>query len=72
MEAVQYPDIENHRGMHQFFANEIALLRAAYAAGETMRVKGIVQLLRDWFVYHIFHEDQKYGDYLERSRGRAA
>ncbi|HEY6874135.1 MAG TPA: bacteriohemerythrin [Geobacteraceae bacterium] len=72
MEEMRYPDLERHRAMHHFFAKEIALLRSAYASGEVPRAKSIVQLLRDWFVYHIYNEDQKYGDILEGVRVRAA
>ncbi len=72
MEALHYPEMESHRAMHQFFAKEIALLRSAYASGQMPRAHCIVQLLRDWFVYHIFNEDRKYGIVLEEARSRAA
>ena len=64
MESLCYPALEIHRAMHRFFAAEAALLRSMHASGQQVRVLNIVQFLRDWFVYHIFNEDRKYGEYL--------
>ena len=72
MEAIRYPDIENHRAIHKFFADEIALLRLAYATGHWVRVQSIAQFLRDWFVHHIFSEDLRYGVFIGETRARAA
>ncbi len=72
MEAVHYPATEMHRAMHRFFASEAALLRTMHAAGQTVRVRRIVQFLRDWLVYHIFNEDRKYGEYLVEVHAAAA
>src|SRR6266567_727158 len=62
MESIRYPDMENHRAIHKFFADEIALMRLAHATGHSVRVQSIAQFLRDWFVHHIFSEDLKYGE----------
>jgi len=67
MEAIRYPDMENHRAIHKFFADEIALLRLAYATGHWVRVQSIAQFLRDWFVHHIFSEDLKYGVFIDEA-----
>jgi hemerythrin len=72
MEAIQYPDRENHRAIHKFFADEIALLRLAYATGHLVRVQSIAQFLRDWFVHHIFSEDLRYGVFIHETSVRAA
>lgn len=72
MEAIRYPDMENHRAIHKFFADEIAHLRLAYATGHLVRAQSIAQFLRDWFVHHIFSEDLKYGEFIDETSVRAA
>lgn len=72
MEAIRYPDLENHRAIHKFFADEIALLRLEHATGHLVRVQSIAQFLRDWFVHHIFSEDLKYGVFIHETIARAA
>jgi hemerythrin len=71
MAEISYPDMEGHRAMHRFFAAEAALLRSMHASGQRVRVQGIVHFLRDWFIYHVYSEDRKYADYLERPQAEA-
>jgi hemerythrin-like metal-binding protein len=70
LEQVGYPDLENHKKLHQAFRARLAKL---YSSASGMRLDDIAaevqRLINEWLANHILVSDREYAKYLE---GRAA
>jgi hemerythrin-like metal-binding protein len=65
IEAAGYPDLENHRRIHQGFVTWVTELREEFTYHRRRQLgERILGFLRDWLSEHILGEDQHYRPYL--------
>lgn len=66
MTLKKYPEREGHVKLHDYFMEEMKLMKGKAAAGETgpFFAEEIKEKVTDWFVIHIEKTDRKLGKYL--------
>jgi hemerythrin len=67
MEFEGYPEIEQHRKMHQYFELQVAEMEISIADQEVRSLKSVLPFLRDWLLNHIIEQDKKFASYLKKS-----
>lgn len=66
MEAAGYPDLENHRRIHQGFVNWVTNVREDFNYHRRAQFgERILTFLRDWLRNHILGDDQQYRPFIE-------
>lgn len=70
MQEYGYPDLAEHREIHQALRDSVAELKAEYADGKEGLAKELYKFLRGWLLGHIVEVDKKYGAFLESRAGR--
>lgn len=69
MAEARYPDLEQHKRIHQGFNQWILEVREEYLHGKRTQVgERILHFLRDWLRNHILAEDQLYRPFLDQGR----
>jgi hemerythrin-like metal-binding protein len=68
MEGMGYPDLPRHRGEHEYFAEQLAALKARQKKGEERVGASALEFMRDWFMNHILDEDLKWAGMLFSGR----
>lgn len=66
-----YPRLEQHRGQHRAFVEQIRAFRAQIADGGSGLGHNMAQFLGSWLVNHIMVADKAYASFL-RSHGAVA
>jgi hemerythrin len=64
MEAVEYPDLIEHRALHDKMRQKTLDLQANV---DFVTGHNLLAFLKEWWVGHIQTEDKKYAPYLEAS-----
>ena len=64
MEVNGYPEIAQHRGMHQYFESQVAELEDSLSSRGGRSLESVLSFLRDWFLNHIIDQDKKYASYV--------
>lgn len=68
IERAGYPQLDEHRIIHQAFVSWVADLRDEYVTyGKRPLGAPVLNYLRDWLSHHILGEDQRYSGYLARA-----
>lgn len=68
MASSGYPNLEEHRVIHQVFVKWVADFRDEYATYSKRPLgESVLSFLRDWLSHHILGEDQRYRDYIRNS-----
>lgn len=66
MQEVNYPELENHKAIHEAFTSQVQTIRDAYSANPgSITAEHILKLMQDWFVHHIMDTDKGYMPYVE-------
>jgi hemerythrin-like metal-binding protein len=66
MERVGYPQLDQHKIIHQAFVSWVTDLRDEYVTyGKRPLGAPVLHYLRDWLSHHILGEDQRYSGYLQ-------
>jgi len=65
MVAKGYPEIEQHRKMHEYFESQVAELEASITNQRGRSIESVLSFLRDWFLNHIIEQDKKYAPYVK-------
>lgn len=61
MDAVGYPDLENHKQTHKALKDKVLEIRDSYAGGSTDGIEDeVMTLLKDWLKEHIMGRDRLY------------
>jgi len=64
MERYKYPDVEEHKKIHQQFLDEIDEIYQRYQSGYLKINSQIQTTLFKWIITHIEQTDKRYGMYL--------
>ena len=68
MAQAAYPDLDDHKIIHQAFVRWITDLRdECLIYGTRPLGDKVLNYLRDWLSYHILGEDQRYRPFIERT-----
>jgi methyl-accepting chemotaxis protein len=66
LEKVNYPNLENHKKVHQRFVDKISSLDVdKFDYNDAAVLDELVNFLASWVIKHISHEDYKYSKYLQ-------
>lgn len=65
MEEIGYPDLENHKKVHEIFREEIYKLAPYIKSGDDKAFKSAVALSWGWLYNHILKTDKKYALYAK-------
>ena len=68
MESIGYPDLENHKKVHEVFRKEILKLCDAIEKGDPHEFASALSLCWGWLFSHIQKTDRKYGEFY-KSKG---
>ncbi|HTG01692.1 MAG TPA: bacteriohemerythrin [Nitrospirota bacterium] len=60
----RYPELDEHRQMHNWLASKARDLEDTYASGHIPTTIEVMLLLTNWLNAHIFEEDRKYVPYV--------
>ena len=60
-----YPDLEQHRAMHDRFARKVLEYQDDFLQGHGEVTSEILAFLRNWIVSHIMDVDKKYAAWLQ-------
>ncbi|MBI5419916.1 MAG: hemerythrin family protein [Deltaproteobacteria bacterium] len=63
LERRGYPELESHVRQHDYYRDQILMLRERHAAGEA-DVGDLLKFMIGWFKAHIRDADQRYGSFL--------
>lgn len=61
MEKNNYPELVEHRKIHQSFTEQIIKFKDEYKQGKSRIDAPLLEFLKNWLVNHILIEDKKYG-----------
>ncbi|MCR6631944.1 MAG: bacteriohemerythrin [Magnetospirillum sp.] len=64
MERIDYPELEEHRAIHQAMLNEVRQLQRRMVSFTPTLGDDLTRFLGDWLTRHILIEDQRYSPYL--------
>ena len=64
LEAIQYPDFQNHKKMHDTLAGNILEAVKEQNEGKKFVPNNFVRTLRDWVFSHIAIQDKQYALYV--------
>lgn len=71
MAAAGYPDLAQHRELHQLFMSRIAQLESDLMDdSKAPQLEDLCQFLNQWLASHILGVDQKYSSYLNKLPNR--
>lgn len=62
MATIDYPELENHKLIHQDLINQILIYKDEFETG-TVNKTDISNFLKDWLAYHIVGQDKKYAKF---------
>ncbi len=62
MASIDYPELENHKLIHQDLINQILIYKDEFETGNVNK-NNISNFLKDWLAYHIVGQDKKYAKY---------
>ena len=65
LEALNYPQLDSHRGGHNGFIQDIQAMRDSFTESHSHARMALVDYLKDWLKFHILIEDQAYRPYIE-------
>jgi len=65
MEEKGFPEIENHKKVHQMFKNLYAEEKQRYLDGDEKALRELVAFAFSWLFSHIMKTDKKYAEYLK-------
>ncbi len=63
MQAVQYPDLEEHRELHKILVNKLDQLKHKYSVNQ-LETNDLENFIFDWLTGHILDADMKYCEYI--------
>jgi len=63
-----YEGMEGQAQQHRYFESLVSDLEADRREGKSDDLKGVLSLLRDWFLRHILEEDKKFVSHLKPTR----
>lgn len=67
LETSEYPELQQHRGIHQGFVNWVTEVREEFIYQRRTQFGGkIMEFLRDWLREHILGEDMRYRPYMSK------
>lgn len=64
MEEADYPDLENHKAIHQEFIDKVSKFKDEYLHNDPLLNFEIFNYLSEWVLNHIIEEDSKYSEYI--------
>ncbi len=68
MEKSGYPDLPNHKLMHQALMEKVNDYRNSFFVGGDVSARDILDLLSDWLTNHILKEDTKIAKHTAENR----
>ena len=63
MEAINYPNLKEHKQTHEGFIKEMLSSVSAYTNGKQLVPNSFVRFLRDWLFTHILIDDKEWARY---------
>ncbi|MGC8941776.1 MAG: bacteriohemerythrin [Sulfurihydrogenibium sp.] len=63
MESIEYPDLENHKKIHELFRREVQNLAPYIEQGDPKAFREALALAWGWLYNHITKTDRKYAIY---------
>ena len=63
MEAINYPNLKEHKQTHEGFIKEMLSSVSAYTNGKQLVPNSVVRFLRDWLFNHILIDDKEWARY---------
>ena len=63
MEAINYPNLKEHKQTHEGFIKEMLSSVSAYTNGKQLVPNSFVRFLRDWLFNHILIDDKEWARY---------
>ena len=67
MRKAAYPELDQHKALHQTFAQKIRSARDIFLKDPSaLATEELLQTMQDWFVNHVLDEDRKYMPYLQQ------
>jgi hemerythrin-like metal-binding protein len=70
MEAGRFPDLPQHKELHNQFIAKVGEFKQRFDAGDRAIILEAMNAVKEWLVHHIQKVDKKYGPYVGRSDGR--
>ena len=70
LDAIKYPDYNNHKKMHNDLVEEILTASSTYDDGRKFVPNHFVRTLRDWVFGHIAVYDKMYAEYVAEQKGK--
>ncbi len=64
METGGYPDLDNHKELHQSFIKQIEKFKEDYLNNDPLVNYEIFSFLSDWIIKHIINQDSQYMPYI--------
>ncbi len=62
---INYPDLENHRKIHQIMVDQVKSARARYQEGDRKAIRELSAMALGWLYSHILKTDRKYSNYCK-------
>ena len=72
MEAGRYPDLPQHKELHNQFIAKVAEFQHRFNSGDRSIIVDAMNVVKDWLVHHIQKVDKKYAPYLNQGVGKTA
>ncbi|MDW7990907.1 MAG: bacteriohemerythrin [Anaerolineae bacterium] len=63
MADIGYPDLENHRKIHQSLIDQVHSARERYGQGDRKAARELAAFVLSWLYTHIAKTDKKYSEY---------
>jgi hemerythrin-like metal-binding protein len=64
MQEYGYPQLNEHRQLHESFTAEIVRFKAKLQAGRTVASVTLGSFLKGWLIKHVTQIDKKYGQFI--------
>jgi len=69
MADVEYPDLEEHRGLHDDLRAQVVGYRDLCLSGECPEADDVVAFMKKWLISHIVYSDMKIGAFIRKKQG---